>query len=129
MPRPGGQRGGRGAGAACRQSLGRSPALWSQRPPGCCLLGLLRPLLQVVDYNEMDQIVHQFKGSSASFGARQMAALCVQLRDACHQQNQVGGGAGGGWRVASGGGADMTPGWRHAAVLLAGSESVRGGER
>lgn len=44
----------------------------------------------MVDYNEMDQIVHQFKGSSASFGARAMAALCVQLRDACHQQNQVG---------------------------------------
>lgn len=43
----------------------------------------------MVDYNEMDQIVHQFKGSSASFGARAMAALCVQLRDACHQQNQV----------------------------------------
>jgi histidine-containing phosphotransfer protein len=43
----------------------------------------------VVDYNEMDQIVHQFKGSSASFGARTMAMLCIQLRDACHQQNQV----------------------------------------
>ena len=43
----------------------------------------------LVDFNEMDQIVHQFKGSSASFGARAMAAVCVQLRDACHQQNQV----------------------------------------
>ena len=47
----------------------------------------------LVDFNEMDQIVHQFKGSSASFGARTMAAVCVQLRDACHQQNQVRGSA------------------------------------
>ena len=32
--------------------------------------------------------MHQFKGSSASFGAHTMAALCVQLRDACHAHNQ-----------------------------------------
>ena len=35
------------------------------------------------DFSEVDALVHQFKGSSASFGARQMATLCVQLRDAC----------------------------------------------
>lgn len=32
--------------------------------------------------------MHQFKGSSASFGAHTMAGLCVQLRDACHAHNQ-----------------------------------------
>ena len=31
------------------------------------------------DYNEVDQLVHQFKGSSASFGAQRLAALCVQV--------------------------------------------------
>ncbi|KAK9832003.1 hypothetical protein WJX81_007693 [Elliptochloris bilobata] len=35
------------------------------------------------DFNEVDQLVHQFKGSSASFGAQAIAALCVQLRDGC----------------------------------------------
>lgn len=33
--------------------------------------------------------MHQFKGSSASFGAHTMALLCVQLRDACHAHNQA----------------------------------------
>lgn len=33
--------------------------------------------------------MHQFKGSSASFGAHTMASLCVQLRDACHAHNQA----------------------------------------
>lgn len=37
-----------------------------------------------VDFVQVDQLVHQFKGSSASFGAHSMAASCVQLRDACH---------------------------------------------
>lgn len=32
------------------------------------------------DFNEVDQLVHQFKGSSASFGAQAIAALCVQAR-------------------------------------------------
>jgi histidine-containing phosphotransfer protein len=36
----------------------------------------------------VDALVHQFKGSSASFGAHTMALLCVQLRDACHAHNQ-----------------------------------------
>ena len=29
---------------------------------------------------QIDALVHQFKGSSASFGAHTMAALCVQVR-------------------------------------------------
>lgn len=38
---------------------------------------------------QVDALVHQFKGSSASFGAHTMAMLCVQLRDACHAHNQA----------------------------------------
>lgn len=38
----------------------------------------------VIDFGALDQLVHQFKGSSASFGAHSMASTCVQLRDACH---------------------------------------------
>ena len=38
----------------------------------------------IVDFAQVDQLVHQFKGSSASFGAHSMAGACVQLRDACH---------------------------------------------
>lgn len=38
---------------------------------------------QAPDFNEIDQLVHQFKGSSASFGAQRIAALCVSLREAC----------------------------------------------
>ena len=34
---------------------------------------------QVPDFNEVDQLVHQFKGSSASFGAQSLAARCVQV--------------------------------------------------
>ena len=36
------------------------------------------------DFNKVDEVVHQFKGSSASFGAHAMAHCCVQLREACH---------------------------------------------
>ena len=43
------------------------------------------PLLHAL---QVDALVHQFKGSSASFGAHTMAMLCVQLRDACHANNQ-----------------------------------------
>ena len=32
------------------------------------------------DFNDIDQLVHQFKGSSASFGAQKLAALCVQVK-------------------------------------------------
>jgi histidine-containing phosphotransfer peotein len=41
----------------------------------------------VVDFNEVDQVVHQFKGSSASFGAAQIAAGCAQLRQFCATQD------------------------------------------
>lgn len=43
---------------------------------------------QTVSYSQIDALVHQFKGSSASFGAHTMAGLCVQLRDAAHAHNQ-----------------------------------------
>jgi histidine-containing phosphotransfer protein len=39
-----------------------------------------------IDFTQVDALVHQFKGSSASFGAHGMATACVQLRDACHAQ-------------------------------------------
>lgn len=41
----------------------------------------------VPDYDELDQIVHQFKGSSASLGASYIAQLCIKLRESCQQQN------------------------------------------
>ena len=31
------------------------------------------------EYAEVDALVHQFKGSSASFGAQALAMLCVQV--------------------------------------------------
>ena len=34
---------------------------------------------QPVSFQEVDQTVHQLKGSSASLGARQVADLCVQV--------------------------------------------------
>lgn len=42
---------------------------------------------QMIDFNEVDQLVHQFKGSSASFGAHAMAQVCVKLRESCHAQD------------------------------------------
>lgn len=33
----------------------------------------------VVDFNDVDQLVHQFKGSSASFGAQNIAAICYSV--------------------------------------------------
>ncbi|EIE21647.1 histidine-phosphotransfer domain, HPT domain-containing protein, partial [Coccomyxa subellipsoidea C-169] len=44
----------------------------------------------VPDFNEVDQLVHQFKGSSASFGAQGLATLCVQLRDGCMRGDRQG---------------------------------------
>lgn len=44
----------------------------------------------VPDFHEIDQLVHQFKGSSASFGAQAIAQLCVSLREMCQQQNAAG---------------------------------------
>jgi len=42
------------------------------------------------DYAELDQLVHQFKGSSASLGAKALTHLCVQLRSACGEHNRQG---------------------------------------
>lgn len=42
------------------------------------------------DFNELDQLVHQFKGSSASLGAQMIAQLCVRLREMCQHQNAGG---------------------------------------
>jgi histidine-containing phosphotransfer protein len=35
------------------------------------------------DFHEVDQLVHQFKGSSASLGAAHIAQLCIKLRECC----------------------------------------------
>ncbi len=43
--------------------------------------------LNPVDYHELDQLVHQFKGSSASLGAHTIAQLCIQFRERCQQQD------------------------------------------
>lgn len=40
------------------------------------------------DYNELDQLVHQFKGSSASLGAATIAQICIKLREGCQTQNR-----------------------------------------
>ena len=42
---------------------------------------------ETVDFSSIDALVHQFKGSSASFGAKKMVALCVDLRQACQEQS------------------------------------------
>jgi HPt (histidine-containing phosphotransfer) domain-containing protein len=40
------------------------------------------------DFKELDQLVHQFKGSSASLGAATMAQLCIRMREGCQAQDQ-----------------------------------------
>ncbi len=42
------------------------------------------------DFGELDQLVHQFKGSSASLGAKAITQLCVQLRMLCQERNKQG---------------------------------------
>ena len=42
------------------------------------------------DFNELDQLVHQFKGSSASLGAKAITELCVQLRMCCQERRKEG---------------------------------------
>jgi histidine-containing phosphotransfer protein len=42
------------------------------------------------DFNELDQLVHQFKGSSASLGAQAIAQLCIRLREQCQVRNGQG---------------------------------------
>ena len=41
------------------------------------------------DFNDIDQLVHQFKGSSASFGAQKLAALCVQVSLPSESHTQI----------------------------------------
>ncbi len=40
------------------------------------------------DFKELDQLVHQFKGSSASLGAATIAQLCIRMREGCQSHNQ-----------------------------------------
>ena len=40
------------------------------------------------DYNAIDQLVHQFKGSSASFGAQAIAQACSKFRELCQQEDR-----------------------------------------
>ena len=82
----------------CRQQMWRRTALYSaahacsatgstvkaQRCWQSCVPFLQDP---APDFNQIDQLVHQFKGSSASFGARAIAQLCMGLRNAAHQQD------------------------------------------
>lgn len=42
-----------------------------------------------VDWVELDGLVHQFKGSSASLGAETITRLCIKLREMCQAQNQL----------------------------------------
>ncbi|GFR39674.1 hypothetical protein Agub_g145 [Astrephomene gubernaculifera] len=55
------------------QKIERMGAMLSSAPP---------------DFKELDQLVHQFKGSSASLGAATIAQLCIKLREGCQTQNQ-----------------------------------------
>ena len=40
------------------------------------------------DYTGIDQLVHQFKGSSASFGAQAIAQACSKFRELCQQEDR-----------------------------------------
>mmetsp|Transcript_6476 Transcript_6476/g.12836 ORF Transcript_6476/g.12836 Transcript_6476/m.12836 type:complete len:144 (-) Transcript_6476:519-950(-) len=40
-----------------------------------------------IDFQHLDAIVHQFKGSSASFGASEMTKTCIEFRDACQSND------------------------------------------
>ena len=42
------------------------------------------------DFGELDAVVHQFKGSSASLGAGGMARLCIRMRELCQQRDVAG---------------------------------------
>lgn len=41
------------------------------------------------DYTAIDQLVHQFKGSSASFGAQAIAQACSRFRELCQQEDRA----------------------------------------
>lgn len=42
------------------------------------------------DFQELDAVVHQFKGSSASLGAGGMAKLCIRMREVAQQRDVPG---------------------------------------
>ncbi|XP_031099944.1 histidine-containing phosphotransfer protein 1-like [Ipomoea triloba] len=41
----------------------------------------------VVDFNQVDAHVHQFKGSSSSIGAQRVKNACVSFRNFCEEKN------------------------------------------
>lgn len=41
-------------------------------------------------YHELDGMVHQLKGSSASIGACQLSSLCIRMRERCQAQDVPG---------------------------------------
>ncbi|KAI8574598.1 hypothetical protein RHMOL_Rhmol01G0366400 [Rhododendron molle] len=43
---------------------------------------------QIVDYNQVDAYVHQFKGSSSSIGAVKVKNECVAFRNYCDEKNR-----------------------------------------
>ncbi|PSS06252.1 Histidine-containing phosphotransfer protein [Actinidia chinensis var. chinensis] len=45
---------------------------------------------QIVDYNQVDAHVHQFKGSSSSIGAQRVKNVCVAFRNFCEVKNRDG---------------------------------------
>ncbi|XP_051131067.1 histidine-containing phosphotransfer protein 1-like [Andrographis paniculata] len=42
---------------------------------------------QFVDFKQVDDHVHQFKGSSSSIGAQKVKNLCVEFRNYCVEKN------------------------------------------
>ncbi|CAL0326022.1 unnamed protein product [Lupinus luteus] len=43
-----------------------------------------------LDFNKMDNIMHQFKGSSSSIGAKKVKAECTVFRECCRARNAEG---------------------------------------
>ncbi|OWM77721.1 hypothetical protein CDL15_Pgr012423 [Punica granatum] len=43
-----------------------------------------------LDFNKLDSLMHQFKGSSSSIGARKVKAECTQFREYCKAENGEG---------------------------------------
>ncbi|KAK7271941.1 hypothetical protein RJT34_28224 [Clitoria ternatea] len=43
-----------------------------------------------LDYNKLDTIMHQFKGSSSSIGAKKVKAECTMFREYCRAGNAEG---------------------------------------
>ncbi|KAK3001373.1 hypothetical protein RJ639_020441 [Escallonia herrerae] len=56
------------------------------------LLNNLSTALQqhIVDYKQVDALVHQFKGSSSSIGAQRVKNVCVSFRNYCEEKNVEG---------------------------------------